>query len=42
MSDEMCAEESGSMAGLANLGGEFVAGGRVRKEVMVALQASGC
>lgn len=41
MSDEMCAEEARGIAGLANLGGEFIAGGRVRREVMVALQAGG-
>lgn len=29
MSDEMWVEEAGGMAGLGNLGGEFVAGGRV-------------
>lgn len=34
-------EEAGGMAGLANLGGEFIAGGRVGREVMVALQAGG-
>ena len=38
MSDEMWVEEAGGMAGPANPGGEFTAGGRVGSEVMVALQ----
>lgn len=41
MSDEMWVEEAGGMAGPANLGGEFVAGGRVGRDAMVALQAGG-
>lgn len=41
MSDEMWVEEAGGMAGLASLGGEFIPGGRVGREVMVALQAGG-
>jgi len=41
MSDEMWVEEAGGMAGPANPGEEFTAGGRVGSEVMVALQAGG-